>query len=101
MIFINSNQLLKMINEGRLTLIIDVRDEEDYMLGHIPKAVNIPMEIILSKLEELYQYKDEVILIYCAKGQSSAIVCKYLESKGFSNVYNLLNGINNYISKGE
>ena len=54
-----------------------------------------------SKLEELYQYKDEVILIYCAKGQSSAIVCKYLESKGFSNVYNLLNGINNYISKGE
>ena len=40
MIFINSNQLLKMINEGRLTLIIDVRDEEDYMLGHIPNAVN-------------------------------------------------------------
>ena len=66
MIFINSNQLLKMINEGRLTLIIDVRDEEDYMLGHIPNAVNIPMEIILSKLEELYQYKDEVILIYCS-----------------------------------
>lgn len=94
--FINSNQVLKMIDKNRLALIIDIRDVNEYNLGHIPNSINIPIRNIEYNLEYLYQYIDEPILIYCSKGQASAIVCKCLEKKGFSNLYNLLNGIDNY-----
>lgn len=96
MIFINSNQLIKMINQGRLTLIIDVRDEEQYTLGHIPNSINMPIDIIQDNIDKLYLYKNEPILIYCSNGQISAIVGKYLEKQGFYNIYNLLNGVDNY-----
>ncbi|MGL5507755.1 MAG: rhodanese-like domain-containing protein [Paraclostridium sp.] len=94
--FINLNQVLKMIDEDKLALIIDVRDNYEYQKFHVPNAINIPKDGMQNSLRELYQYRNEPVLIYCSKGQRSATVGKYLEKKGFSNIYNLLNGIDNY-----
>lgn len=97
--FVNAKQVFKMIGENKLTIIIDVRDTNAYKSGHLPNAINIPTEYIQESLKALYPYKDEPILIYCSKGQKSATVCKYLEKKGFSNIYNLINGLDNYSYK--
>lgn len=97
--FVNSKQVFNMLKEDKLSLIIDVRDTSDYNLGHIPNSINIPSDNISYKMKSLMEYKNQPILIYCSKGHRSATVSKYLENKGFSNIYNLLNGYDNYSYK--
>lgn len=97
--FVNTKQVFNMINNNKLAIIIYVRATDEYNLGHIPNAINIPSENIVYNINTLYEYKDEPILIYCSKGHRSATIGKYLEERGFSNLYNLLNGLDNYIYK--
>ena len=65
--------------------IIDVRSAVEYAEGHIPGAVNIP----LNQIPLLNAPKDASIYLYCRSGARSARGCKALEKLGFTNVSNL------------
>ena len=65
--------------------IIDVRSAVEYAEGHIPGAVNIP----LNQIPLLDVPKDAPIYLYCRSGARSARGCKALEKLGFTNVSNL------------
>ncbi|MGL5712911.1 MAG: rhodanese-like domain-containing protein [Paraclostridium sp.] len=97
--FINDKQVFSMIELNRLSIIIDVRGSDAYKLGHIPGAINVSSDYIEEIIDILNDYKEESILIYCSKGYDSVNICKYLEKHGFTNMYNLLNGLDNYSYK--
>lgn len=65
--------------------IIDVRSTVEYAEGHIPGAVNIP----LNQIPTLDAPKDAPLYLYCRSGARSARGCKALEKLGFTNVCNL------------
>ena len=65
--------------------IIDVRSAVEYAEGHIPGAVNIP----LNQIPLLDAPKDAPLFLYCRSGARSARGCKALEKLGFTNVSNL------------
>lgn len=64
------------------TLIIDVRDEDEYAEGSIPGAVNIPLNSLRSRIAEIPKGRD--ILVYCASGQRSYNACRILKQCGIS-----------------
>lgn len=71
--------------------IIDVREPEEYISGHIPGVPLIPMNQIPSKLGEL-EPAEEYIFI-CRSGNRSHMVAKFLKDNGIENVTNFNGGM--------
>ncbi|MBN2627879.1 MAG: CoA-disulfide reductase, partial [Spirochaetales bacterium] len=68
-------------------IVVDVRTPEEYRMGAYPGAVNIPLDELTSRIEELGDKNREIIL-YCASGARSAYAVRFLVNEGFSNITN-------------
>ena len=76
------------------TFLLDVREPSEYAEGHIPNAVNIPLNQIRSRLGEIPG--DKEIIVNCRVGLRSYIGVRILEQNGFANVRNLSGGYITY-----
>lgn len=63
--------------------VIDVRSRDEYRAGHVNGSINIPLQNIPSKLEEIKQMKMPIILC-CASGFRSGEAEKYLHKMNVS-----------------
>jgi rhodanese-related sulfurtransferase/DNA-binding transcriptional ArsR family regulator len=59
---VTRKQLLKLIREGAVT-VLDVRPPDEFALGHLPGAVNIPLRALKERLPEINP--DREIVAYC------------------------------------
>ena len=69
-------------------LIIDVRSSEEYKAGHIPNAININVDETESRLNEIEDYKDKPVIVYCNSGKKSQDSAEILVNNGFQDVTN-------------
>lgn len=69
--------------------IIDVREINEYELGHVPTAQNIPLSSIAS--EELPISKGKEYYVICQSGARSAQACEWFSEKGYD-VVNVMGG---------
>jgi len=74
--------------------ILDVRTKDEYDLGHIEGAVNIPVDEIRQNLGKIP--KDKKIIVYCSVGLRAYVACRVLYQNGFNEVYNLSGGYKMY-----
>lgn len=81
------------IDTVKNAIILDVRDELELTLGSIENAINIPVNELRDRLDELDKRKE--ILIYCAIGIRGYIAARILEQKGYK-ARNLIGGYNFY-----
>lgn len=72
------------------TLLLDVRTEKEFSLGSIPGAINIPVDELRSRLDELP--KDKEIVLFCAVGLRGYLAWRILVQNGYSNIRNLSGG---------
>ncbi|MBS6534068.1 MAG: FAD-dependent oxidoreductase [Oscillospiraceae bacterium] len=63
-------------------VLLDVRTGEEYRIGHIPGFVNIPVDELRERLEELDRSKP--VYAICQSGLRSYIACRILEGRGFT-----------------
>ncbi|MCK4782661.1 MAG: rhodanese-like domain-containing protein [Desulfobacteraceae bacterium] len=90
---ITADQLAgRIYNEsGDDYLIVDIRDDASYDEGHIPGAINIPLNELGYRLFSLDKSKD--IIVCCFIGVTSEVACRILVNAGFKDVYNLIGGM--------
>ena len=81
-------------DNGKDTIFIDVRPQEQFNAGHIPHAINIPMEAIRSNLDAIPH--DKKVILYCNRGRKSYLASCILKNRGFDNIYNLSGGMDLY-----
>ncbi len=73
-------------------LIIDVREPQEYRMGHVEGAINLPPLEIMAGAEKLKDVpRDTELVLYCISGSRSNAAIHYLRQLGFTN---LTNGIN-------
>jgi phage shock protein E len=65
-------------------ILVDVRGFSEYMGGHIPTAVNIPVDVIAEKPPT--RDKAALLIVYCASGGRSARAAKALLDLGYARV---------------
>lgn len=65
-------------------LILDVRGADEFAAGHIPKAVNIPVDQIEKHISELKDYSK--IYIHCKRGGRAQTAFNCLEKSGLNNL---------------
>lgn len=87
---ITYNQMQKILRD-KLAIVIDVRSKQEFNEGHINGAINIPLSDI-NKLTNMVKDKKKYIILYCSSGIRSKKAQKELISKGYINVYNLIDG---------
>ena len=83
---------------GKIELI-DVREKNEYSMGHITTAKNIPLAIILSDADK-YLDKTKQYYVVCQSGGRSNMACQELSYKGY-NVVNVEGGTGRYKDKLE
>lgn len=74
--------------------IVDVRTPEEYSMGRVPKAINIPLYELRQNLTKIS--KEKSVVVYCTVGIRSYNAFRILKQNGFKNVYNLSGGFKNY-----
>ena len=90
---ISALELNERISDKKDTgyLILDVRERTAFDLGHIPEAINIPLNELGYRYSEMDKTKD--IIVYCNDGIQSRIGCQILMNVDFKDVYNLTEGL--------
>ena len=77
--------------------LLDVRTPAEYMQGHIPGSMNLPLHN-LEEVEYLLNDKEEPLYVYCHSGARSRQAVSQLQQMGYSNVKNI-GGIAAYTGK--
>ena len=88
----NTTQAIQLINQEN-AVFVDVREENEYLNGHIVNSIHVPLSYFNDRMKELEKYKDKPIIVGCRSGQRSATACTILKKNGFEKVYNLSGGV--------
>jgi phage shock protein E len=85
-LLISAEDAKKALANRELTVVLDVRSDLEYKLGHYPEAVHIPTNKLSDELETKLPNKNIGVLIYCNTGQRSRYAADLLKAKGYKNV---------------
>ena len=94
-------ELKKRIDDNS-TLVLDVRTAKDFVgeQGHIDCAVNIAVEDLPARMNELTEYIERPIAIVCRTDKRSAKAALLLAEAGFHNVHVVRGGMTKWIEAG-
>ncbi len=82
---ISSAEAKKLIKEGKIKKVIDVRTSVEWRAGHYRGALHIPVDKINEKTTTELPKKG--LLVYCNTGQRARFAAEKLEDLGFEDVY--------------
>lgn len=83
---VSSTEARQLVGSG--ARLVDVRTPAEFTAGHIPGAINIPVQELDSRLGEL-QPKGTAIVVYCRSGSRSGNAARMLKNAGFAVVHDL------------
>lgn len=69
-------------------IVVDVRTQQEFAYGAYPDAINIPVDELSFRIEELGDNPSREITVYCASGARSAYAQRMLMQMGYANVTN-------------
>ena len=75
------SEALAVFGEVPGTVLLDTRTEGEFSRGHVPGAVNIPLDELRERIGELPQ--DGMLFVYCQSGLRSYVACRLLAQRGF------------------
>jgi rhodanese-related sulfurtransferase len=88
---VTAAELQAMMDDGQPLVILDVRTAQEYAAGHIPGAVNAPLADLDAWVSS-YNPTDRLATV-CRAGSCSRLAADQLVGRGFTDVYNLLGGM--------
>jgi rhodanese-related sulfurtransferase len=98
---ISVEELVLQLGSNDSLLVLDVRTEAELSgpLGQIEGVVNIPIDELEERINELNEYKEYDIAVICRSGRRSERGTKILNQNGF-NSKNVVGGMQEYRKKG-
>jgi rhodanese-related sulfurtransferase len=80
-------KIVEKVQDKNSPIVVDVRTPEEFEDGAYPEAVNIPLDELQARIDELGS-KTREITLYCASGARSAYAQRFLQQMGFANATN-------------
>ena len=82
------------------TVVLDVREADEYQQGALPGAVHIPRGFLESQIESRVPDHAAPVVVYCAGGTRSAFAAKTLADLGYTDVVSMAGGFNKWKNEG-
>jgi molybdopterin/thiamine biosynthesis adenylyltransferase/rhodanese-related sulfurtransferase len=80
--------------------LVDVREAEEWQLGHVPGAVHVPRGFLELRIEEKVPDREHPVVLYCAGGTRSALAARSLAEMGYTNTVSLAGGFTRWTAAG-
>lgn len=82
----------RMLDRGASFHLVDVREDNEWARGHLPRAEHLGKGIIERDIETAIPQRDAPIVLYCGGGFRSALAADNLQKMGYTNVMSMDGG---------
>jgi rhodanese-related sulfurtransferase len=90
----------KKLDAGEPMIVIDTREDNEWVRGHIPNAVHLGKGVIERDIEKAIPNKDATLVLYCGGGYRSALAADNLQKMGYRNVISMDGGWRGWTEAG-
>jgi molybdopterin/thiamine biosynthesis adenylyltransferase/rhodanese-related sulfurtransferase len=97
---ISVHELKQRLDRNEDIALIDVRERDEFVQGHLPGATFIPRGFLELRIEQYEPDRDKPVVVYCAGGVRSALAARNLKEMGYRNVISLIGGFNGWKNAG-
>ena len=88
---VTPEQVRDMLARNERVVYLDVREPNEWNLGRLPQAVHLPRGNIETKVEALID-RNQKVVIYCARGNRSALAALTMKEMGYEDVASMARG---------
>lgn len=78
--------------------IVDVRQPDEYAQGHLPGAILIPLNTVMSRIDQISATQD--VIMVCGVGERSAVASEMAAAMGRTRLFNLEGGTTAWVRQG-
>ena len=96
----STSQLKSWMSAHEKLLLIDVREDNEWQEGHASSAIHVARWTLSSRIGSVAPDKSSRIVLYCRSGMRSAAAAITLQKLGYTNVFSLTGGFNEYQRAG-
>jgi len=96
---VTPSEVLAMQQQNAAVVYLDVREPNEWNLGRLPNAIHIPRGNLESNIEARVG-REETVVIYCARGNRSALAADTLQQMGYRNVASMSGGFRDWAGTG-
>ncbi|HEY3763318.1 MAG TPA: rhodanese-like domain-containing protein [Verrucomicrobiae bacterium] len=89
---LNLEQTRERLAKNPKAILLDVREDNEWIAGHAAEAKHLGKGILERDLETTYPDKNAEIIMYCGGGFRSALTCDAAQKMGYANVFSLDGG---------
>lgn len=97
---ISAQDLKQWLESGADLKVIDIRERDEFVQGHLPGATFIPRGFLELQIEQHQTDRDKPVIIYCAGGVRSALAARNLKEMGYTRPISLIGGFNGWKNAG-
>jgi rhodanese-related sulfurtransferase len=106
---LNLDDVCARIAANKNLVLLDVRSPAEFAgtsnghrgYGHFANAININIDELEGRLDELSKFKNEEVIVYCSHSHRSPRATYFLSTHGFTNVSNMAGGVSTLMNKQE
>jgi rhodanese-related sulfurtransferase len=88
---VTPEQVRDMQARGDRVVYLDVREPNEWNLGRLPHAIHLPRGNLESKVEALID-RNQKVVVYCARGNRSALAALTMKQLGYADVASMARG---------
>ena len=93
---ISPTELAEKLRSENPPCLLDVREPEEHTFVTLPNSKLIPLGEVASHLDEIENWKEQEVVVYCHHGIRSLNAIAQLQHLGFTNLRNLAGGIDRW-----
>ena len=97
---VSVQEVREKLNPANGFTLLDVREGDEWEQGHLDKAIFLPRGFLEVKADKTLTDKSQPIVVYCAGGTRSALAAKTLQDLGYTQVYSMRGGFNEWKNNG-
>ena len=105
---VSASEAKEALDQGEVEVILDVREPQEWVAGHIPGAVYVPRGLLEWHADqaspmckpELQGRADARIVVHCAAGGRSLLAAHTLKKMGYTNVVSMDGGFSSWAAHG-
>src|SRR5712692_897537 len=93
-------EVKRRLDAGETLTFVDVREDNEWARGHLPRAVHLGKGVIERDIEQRVPDTNAKLILYCGGGFRSALVAENLQKMGYNNVESMDGGWRGWLDAG-
>ena len=92
----NPQELVEKLRSANPPRLLDVRQPDEHAFASLPNSTLIPLGELQERADEIEEWKEVEVVVYCHHGIRSAYAISQLRALGFTQLFNLSGGLDRW-----